>query len=103
MTLAMLQQSPINEIAAERSALVERLKGLISESLELELESDEMDEDTPLFGVGLALDSIDALRLVMAVESEFDVIVPPEGWHILRSVNTIADFLVSVDEGASSA
>jgi len=41
----------------------------------------------------LALDSIDALQLVLSVERDFDITVPTDDVTIFRSVNTIADFI----------
>ncbi len=81
-------------VIEQRSGLIGRLKGVLIDSLELELENDDITEDAALFGTGLGLDSIDALVLIVGIEDEFDVSVPPDAVHIYRSVNTIADFLV---------
>ena len=88
--------SNVADIVARRRGLVDTLKDLIIDNLELDLDPDEIDADTALFGVGLALDSIDALQLVLAVEATFEVTVPPDDLNVYRSINTLSDFLISV-------
>ena len=47
---------------------------LIVESLNLEdVKASEIDPDEPLFGEGLALDSIDALELALAITQKYEV------------------------------
>jgi len=46
---------------------------LIEEALNLDLSDDKVAPDTPLFGDGLGLDSIDALELSMAVSRQYGV------------------------------
>jgi len=54
------------------TALRSQLKRLIVESLHLEgLTPDSIADDSPLFGAGLGLDSVDALELVVALEKEY--------------------------------
>jgi len=49
-----------------------RLKQLIIEHLKLEGMTPEMiEDDAPLFGEGLGLDSVDALELVVALQKEW--------------------------------
>ena len=90
-----------HEIIARRSAIISKLKHIIISSLNLELEPDELAEDSQLFGFGLGLDSIDALTLVVGVEDGFNLHVPEDQPYILRSLNTIADFLI--DHGGQHA
>jgi len=55
------------------------LKEMIIETLKLEdVTAEEIGNDSPLFGDGLGLDSIDALELVVAIEKHFDVIIEDE-------------------------
>jgi acyl carrier protein len=72
-----------------------RIKALIVKSLRLTIAPQEIADDIPLFGEGLGLDSIDALELVLEIEREFGVSIGDEhmGKHVLRSVNTIAEFI----------
>ena len=47
---------------------------LIVESLNLEdIDAEEIDPEEPLFGDGLALDSIDALELALAITQKYSV------------------------------
>ncbi|HEX9781994.1 MAG TPA: phosphopantetheine-binding protein, partial [Opitutaceae bacterium] len=51
-----------------------RLKRIIVETLKLEsVQPDEIDENEPLVGSGLSLDSLDVLELVMRIEKEFGI------------------------------
>lgn len=87
----------IAALIERRQALVDRLRTVLITSLDLALESDEVDEDEPLFGIGLGLDSIDALQLVLGVEAAFDVTLPPDDLTIYRSINTLADHLIAAE------
>ena len=81
---------------AERSASdIERLKRLVVSALALELRPDDIDEDAPLFGDGLGLDSIDALELIFAIEREFGVRITDqnEASDALESIATLSHFL----------
>lgn len=58
----------------DQATLEAELKTLIIETLMLEdVEADEIESDTPLFGDGLGLDSIDALELGMAIGKKYQV------------------------------
>lgn len=91
------------EIIDQRHEYVDRLKQILIESLDLDLHADEIDEDEPLFGVGLGLDSIDALQLVLGVEAGYDVSLPPDDLMIYRSINTIADYLIKEKNTTTSS
>lgn len=56
------------------SELVEEIKALIIESLDLEdITPDDIETDGLLFGEGLGLDSIDALELGLSIHKKYDV------------------------------
>jgi acyl carrier protein len=80
-----------------------QIKEAIVKSLRLSIAPQEIQDDIPLFGEGLGLDSVDALQLVLELERKFDVVVGDEevGNRVLRSVNSIAEF-VSATRGAAS-
>jgi acyl carrier protein len=71
------------------------IKQAIIRSLRLPITVDEIGDDVPLFGEGLGLDSIDVLELVLELERSFGVSVSDEatGARVLRTVNTIAEFV----------
>ena len=73
-----------------------RIKRLIVESLNLEGMRPEMIEDeAPLFGEGLGLDSVDALELVVALEKEFGIRIKSQeiGREVFSSVSTLSTFI----------
>ena len=76
--------------------LIEKLKEQIIEALNLEdVKPEDIDNDAPLFGEGLGLDSIDALELIVLIEKNYGIKLenPAQGREIFKSVNTMADFI----------
>jgi acyl carrier protein len=71
------------------------IKDVIVQSLRLPFPASQISDDIALFGEGLGLDSIDALELVLAIERRFGVVIGDEqtAKRVLRSVNTIAEFI----------
>jgi acyl carrier protein len=72
------------------------LKQLIIDTLKLEeIQADDIEDEAPLFREGLALDSIDALELVVAIEKQFNIIIENEdvGKRAFASVAALADFI----------
>ena len=80
------------------------LKQAIVRGLRLPISADEIGNDTPLFGEGLGLDSIDVLELVLELERSFGVVVGDEqtGGQVLRSVDAIAEFVTAQRASAGS-
>ncbi|NWF75101.1 MAG: acyl carrier protein [Nitrospirae bacterium] len=80
-----------------KNELLIELKKLIIKRLKLEdINPDEIEDDGPLFGEGLGLDSIDALELVVALEKNYGIRIPDEdvGKEAFRSVNALADYIM---------
>jgi acyl carrier protein len=78
--------------------LIQKLKVQIIKQLNLEdMEPDDIDENEPLFGNGLGLDSIDALELIVLLEKEYGIKIenPKDGQKIFYSIKTMADFIES--------
>ena len=90
-------------IVEHRRELTERIKSVLIERLDLNLQPNEITEDAPLFGMGLGLDSIDALVLIVGIEDAFDVTVETTDHHVYRSINTLADYLMTVSEKATAS
>jgi acyl carrier protein len=76
-------------------ALRAEIKQAIIRSLRLPITAAEIGDDVPLFGEGLGLDSIDVLELVLELERAFGASITDEemGTRVLRTVNTIAEFV----------
>jgi len=73
-----------------------QLKQLIVKELNLEGKDPmSIEDELPLFGEGLGLDSLDALQLAMSIEETFGVRIPEgdEARPIFRSVAALADFV----------
>ncbi|MBX2796337.1 MAG: acyl carrier protein [Myxococcales bacterium] len=85
--------------------IVERLKRLLIDDLNFsELQAEQIDIDTPLFGpTGLGLDSVDALEVVLEVERQFGVTIEDnaESREILSSLRSLAAHIQKV--GATEA
>ena len=75
------------------------LKGLIVHELNLKGRDPEtIEDDAPLFGAGLGLDSLDALQLAMVIEERLGVRIPEgeEARTILQSVRALAEHIAKV-------
>jgi len=73
-----------------------QLKELLIERLKFEdMTPEDIPDDQPLFAGGLGLDSIDALEIVVMLESEFGVKIKNEtsAREHFKSVATLADFV----------
>lgn len=66
--------------------------------LQLDYRADDLDDDTFLFGGGLALDSIAAADVIIGLQFRFGVILSEEKILAIRTINTLADFLQPEDE-----
>jgi acyl carrier protein len=91
---AKMKIEEIQHKIEKRKDILERVKKILIERLTLPLEPDEIAEDSPLFGSGLGLDSVDALEIVVGVEQEFGISITDEDMQVFRSVNTIVGFII---------
>lgn len=76
--------------------LVLELKKAIIEALNLEeVKPEDIDDNAPLFGEGLGLDSIDALELIVLMEKCYGIKLkdPATGRKIFRSINIMAEYI----------
>lgn len=78
--------------------LIARVKEMLVESLMLRVQPGEIGDETPLFSPeGLALDSIDALELAVALEKRFGVKTPNSevARAAFQSARTIAEHIAA--------
>ena len=76
--------------------LNEELKNIIINELNFEeIRPEDIDDDSPLFGEGLGLDSLDAVELVVLVKKHFGVEIKDmdEGRVAFRSINALRQFI----------
>jgi len=76
--------------------LKQAVKEMIIQRLKLEgMTVGDIEDQAPLFGEGLGLDSIDALELVLGVEQTFGVKIEDEaaGMKAFRNVEALAAFI----------
>jgi acyl carrier protein len=72
------------------------LKTKLIEALNLDgMTSEDIEDNAPLFGDGLGLDSIDALELIVLMDKEYGIkiIDPKEGKNIFSSIETMATYI----------
>lgn len=77
-------------IKKERMVMLERVKEIIEE--QLNLEGVEITEDTR-FNEDLEADSLDLFELVMAFEEEYGVEIPSEDLDKLKTVGSVIDYM----------
>lgn len=96
----------LREQVAHREEVLARVRRLLIEKLRVRRAPDEIDPDTPLFGTGLGLDSIDSVELLVCLDTDFGVRLPNDttGRAILRTVNGIVDLVLAHElEGGGRA
>jgi acyl carrier protein len=72
------------------------LKTQIIEALNLQgMKPEDIDDNAPLFGEGLGLDSIDSLELMVLMERAYGIKIEDarEGRKVLSSVQNMADYI----------
>lgn len=77
-------------------ALKQELKERIIDVLNLEdIEITDIQDNDPLFGDGLGLDSIDALELIVLLDKEYGIKLadPKQGKEIFQSIETMVTFV----------
>jgi acyl carrier protein len=82
----------------KRKSIIDTLKSELIQRLNLPYRPEDLHEDISLLGAGLGLDSLDALEVVLCVENSFGIKIPDESTSVLRSINTIVDFILDTQE-----
>ena len=85
-------------MSANHHGLYSELKHFIVRRLRLDqVDPETLQDDAPLVGGGLDLDSIDLLELVVGLEKEYGLKIADvaEGRRILASVHSLAEYVAS--------
>ncbi|MBW2532254.1 MAG: acyl carrier protein [Deltaproteobacteria bacterium] len=82
---------------AERLEILSALRKILIEDLDVRRPPEQIDPDTPLFGSGLGLDSVDAVELMVGVHSRLGANLPngTAGYAAMRTLNTLVDQVIS--------
>ena len=79
-----------------REAALVKVRTLLVEHLKVALPPERIDLDAPLFGTGLGLDSVDAVELVVALETKLGVRLPEgaAGSWAFRTVHSLVELVL---------
>jgi acyl carrier protein len=85
-------------------AIVNRLKGIIADRLDVNIGYDEIDENVSLFEDGLGLDSIAIVDLIVSIEKDFSLSIDDQELNVelFKSLGTLARFIEGKLDGRSA-
>jgi acyl carrier protein len=95
--------SAMKVVIDKRIAVIKPIKEELIKRLNLPYKPEDLHEDISLFGAGLGLDSLDALEVVLCVENCFKIKIPDNDPSILRSINTLADYVLEQQQKQAGA
>lgn len=82
------------KLIERRAEIIDKIKQIIVDELSIDIDPVLIENDQPLMGRGLGLDSIDALELSISVSTEFDVEVDERKTEIFGSINKMTDYII---------
>lgn len=94
----------LQDVISQRREVLDKLKSSLIDRLNLYQSKEQIDDDTPLFGSGLKLDSVDATELAVMLDEEFGVrISEGDDPSFMRNVNSLASFILARQTAAVAA
>lgn len=92
----------LNNKIEKRKMMLIRVKGGLIERLNLYKSINQIDDDTPLFGNGLKLDSVDATEILVLLNDEFDIqVTEGDEPSYMRTINSLVTFILNKQEAQS--
>lgn len=90
----MINWDKQRELIERRTVIIDKIKQIIIDELAIDLDPALIENDQPLMGRGLGLDSIDALELSISVATEFNVEIDERKTEIFGSINKMTDYII---------
>ena len=90
----------LSEYITSRVAILDQVRRILRDTMKLQIEPDAIDPDAPLFGTGLGMDSVDAVELVVQLDTVFGLQLADsrESFVKIRTVNTIVDAIMETSD-----
>lgn len=94
-------RSVVNAQVAAREEILGQLRKVLIDRMRLRRTPAEIDPDAPLFGAGFGLDSLDAVELIVCLDTMFGIKLVDQMLlrQQMRSLNTIIDLIVAHRQG----
>lgn len=94
-------QAEMSAQIATREEILAGLRQMLIDRMRLQREPEEIDPDAPLFGAGFGLDSLDAVELVVSLDTNFGVVIDDNGLlrQQMRTLNTLVDLVIASRQG----
>ncbi|HIE0799684.1 TPA: acyl carrier protein [Proteus mirabilis] len=92
----MENDDKLNEKIEQRKKMLKRVKKGLIERLNLNKSINQIDDDTPLFGSGLKLDSVDATEIIVFLNDEFNIqVTEGDDPSYMRTINSLTTFILN--------